>query len=256
MKITLRSFFLPKQGNAIHEYEDAFWPQSQGERYGDSLRFAVADGATEYLFSRQWAQRLVALYAATSNPLPNGEGFTTFQKNVHGAARKWSATALSQSLPWHALHKLQQGSFASLLGLTLCSSQADSGNWTAFDSCLFHIRGDELQMCWPITKSDQFGYHPKLIGTDPSRNTRLWETSAQWTTEGHWRLQDTFCLMTDALAHWFLSQYETNNMPWSLLSQFEIGERAFSEWVAAERQNGQLRNDDTTLLIIRVGSNV
>jgi len=257
MKAMLRSFWLPKQGNTDNECEDAFWPRIEGARYGHSLRFSIADGATENIFSRQWAQQLVALYAATSNSLPIEEGFTTFQKNVHIAARKWSANALSKGLSWHALKKLEQGAFASLLGLNLQGTDAKAGHWSAFaigDSCLFQIHDEELQVSWPITRSEEFGYHPILLGTDPAYNTILWETPDQWMIQRKWRTQDIFCLMTDALAHWFLSQHEANNSPWSLLSRFETEDDFFSEWVATQRQNGQLRNDDVTLLIIRIGN--
>jgi hypothetical protein len=59
MHILAQAFWLPKAGNNIDEYEDAFWPRRQIDASAEAFSFAVADGATETSFSKLWAEMLV-----------------------------------------------------------------------------------------------------------------------------------------------------------------------------------------------------
>ena len=47
------AWWAPKSGNTASEYEDAYAVKPE------ALRFAVADGASETSFARQWAELLV-----------------------------------------------------------------------------------------------------------------------------------------------------------------------------------------------------
>jgi hypothetical protein len=59
--------------------------------------------------------------------------------------------------------------------------------------------------------------------------------------------------MTDALSRWFLSAVEAGGQPWQPLESLEAQtDNAFTEWVGRLRNDRQLRNDDTTLVSIRL----
>ena len=62
MHVVAEAFWLPKAGNTLEEYEDAFWPRKSIDRSTSMFRCAVADGATETSFSAVWAQTLVRAY--------------------------------------------------------------------------------------------------------------------------------------------------------------------------------------------------
>src|SRR3954453_9104554 len=81
MRVTVTSFALPKSGNTPEEYEDAFYPEWQGERVLDRIRIAVADGATEGSFSRVWARMLAESFHATPS--------LQFEDIFDRALRKW-----------------------------------------------------------------------------------------------------------------------------------------------------------------------
>jgi hypothetical protein len=58
-------------------------------------------------------------------------------------------------------------------------------------------------------------------------------------------------LLTDALAAWFLQQYESKERPWTLLQG--LGSEAdFEELVAGLRKENKIRNDDVTAVCIRM----
>ncbi len=56
--------------------------------------------------------------------------------------------------------------------------------------------------------------------------------------------------MTDAMACWFLKAYEHENFPWVIIRDLGEDGMHFKEWITQFRQEGQLRNDDVTLLRI------
>lgn len=72
---------------------------------------------------------------------------------------------------------------------------------------------------------------------------------------GQWHVGDQFYLMTDALAAWFLSTYERGEKPWLEIAQWydhANPEAGFAAWIAALRSEHRLRNDDVTLIVIKV----
>lgn len=257
MRVSIQTLWLPKAGNTFKEYEDAFSPKRQGELGGESFRFAVADGATESSFSRLWAQMLVRSY--TYCPLTS----VNLRRRIEKRSRDWLRKIAALPLPWFAEEKVRQGAFSTLLGLSLEANNAVSsghGWWTALavgDSCMFQVRGAELVTCFPIERADQFGYHPLLISSKPESNSAIWGQAGPLDQKGQWEVGDSFLLMTDALGQWFLSQVEEGKQPWLTLA--EVAARSqllssyFGEWVSEMRASGVMRNDDVTLLMIRMG---
>src|SRR5688572_8776634 len=101
MRICIQSFSLHKAGNKPEEYEDAFWPTSQGRFEGRNFRLALADGATESSFSGLWAQMLVYSYGRSPlTPL-------NLQHRVEKRSRRWAQHVTAKPLPWFALEKVQ-----------------------------------------------------------------------------------------------------------------------------------------------------
>ncbi len=234
MRISVQSFCLPKAGNRLEEYEDAFSPKRQGELERERFQFAVADGATESSFSGLWARMLV-LSHVRSPLIP-----ATLRQRVEKRGKDWARKVTTKPLPWYAEKKVRQGAFSTLLGLSLKAGNVEpsaGGQWTALavgDSCLFQIRRAELVTRFPVERADQFDYHPLLLSSIPERNRAIWEQTDRLEQTGEWLPGDTFLLMTDALAHWFLTKAERGAQPWLTLK--EIAEQSrllsgrFKEW--------------------------
>ena len=81
MTLSVRAFWLPKKGNSIEEYEDAF------DYSITDHRFAIADGATESSFAGEWARSLVHGVVASlpSQSLPSAEELLKFLKPLQQA---------------------------------------------------------------------------------------------------------------------------------------------------------------------------
>jgi hypothetical protein len=254
------SFFaLPKAGNSAEEYEDAWATSEIAEAAPGTFACAVADGATETSFSGLWARLLTAAYCAgVDTPDALFDVLPLMQE-------EWRRAVDAIPLPWYAEEKARRGAFAALTGLTLVapevpeSDDAEGGSWTALasgDSCLFQVRDDDLIAACPLMCSGDFTNRPTLLSSDPASNDALAETLVY--VGGSWLPGDTFYLLTDALACWFLASFEAGDRPWHILNAFldaDTGadaEADFAAWIADLRAARTLRNDDVTLVGVRV----
>jgi hypothetical protein len=237
MQISSRIFWTPKRGNSAQEFEDAFWPPDPLDLRSNLLRFAIADGATESSFARSWAQLLVRAYCR------NQLNVKKMRKHLPQLEAEWRLSIGAQQLSWYAEQKLDQGAFATFLGLTL-----QEGEWQAAaigDSCLFHTRAGSLLKAFPMDCSGDFNNRPRLL----SSNSRNWDDEIVQVSQtgGVWEANDVFYLMTDAAACWFLRAIEQGEPAIERLADAE----PFGGQIESLRQTG-MRNDDVTVLKITV----
>jgi hypothetical protein len=238
--IRCRSFRVPRRGHPLDECEDAVAVDSARGR------FAVADGASESAESGLWARMLVeAFVGADQDQLPWPAWLAPLQEQWAEAVR---LPADAEPLPWFLEGRYRDGAYATFLGLEL-----DGPRWQALavgDSCLFQVRS-RLLAGFPITQSADFHNNPWLIGSRACRDEVPLRHALHLA--GEWLPGDRLYLMTDALAQWFLSAVERGAQPWLPLdAMFEQTESVFADWVDRLRADRLLRNDDTTLVTIRV----
>jgi len=227
-------------GNTEQEYEDAFWPLVDLDQKLQTLMFAIADGATETSFASVWAQLLVKAYCAGKiNQRLQPAALAELQQ-------EWSAAVPSDSLPWYAEEKLRSGAFSSLLGVTLYQRRNGSIGWRAIaigDSCLFHIRNNQVAAAFPLDRSEAFNSRPFLLSSVRTRDEQGPQNVL--TLRGELQVEDDLYLMTDALACWFLRLTEEGKEPWKLRPTGH-----FKRWIKSLREKKKLKNDDVTLIRI------
>lgn len=257
MRVILHSFQVPKAGNSEADCEDQFLPAENPTRRIKKFRCAVADGATESAFAGKWAELLVNLYVKPEGFKQEPTSATELEKIIKEKAPEWAKFVWGKPLPWFAQEKVQQGAFSTLLGLCL-EDKSNSCNhrlWRALgvgDTCVFQVREESLIAHFPVERAEQFGNHPVLISTKPESNSVLPEHIHVCTK--NWLPGDRFFLMTDALAHWFLNRVEESKKPWlNELKENAFADKSrFAEWIDSLRAARDIRNDDVTLLMIRV----
>lgn len=254
MIVKARAFWAPKAGNCLDEYEDAFWPPNPAKRTSKrsgksgsassagSVRFAVADGATETSFAGLWAQRLVRAYGAGCF---DGDDWLEQLRRQQAA---WYAEVLQKPLPWYAEEKVRSGAYAALLGFHLGAA----GEWRALaigDCCLFQWRGADLVEAFPAQEAAFFTSRPYLLSSNAGGNDSLPEQMQR--VSGQWLPGDRFVLLSDALAQWTLAAVEAGSPPWATLAALpQAGPRRFGQWVDGLRSSAALRNDDVTAVLV------
>lgn len=248
MQIYAQPFWCPKAGNADVEYEDAFYPTHIIDTKTNRFRCAISDGASETSFAKLWAQ-LLAKAIGNGRLNPECPHATLLQLRSC-----WQRFVSRKSLPWFAEEKARLGAFSAILGFSL-SEDLTGRVWKAYaigDCCLFHVRKNDLLKSFPFNHSSEFNNHPHLISSISKYDSN--PTSLFTTVTDEWNFEDHFFLMSDALAGWFLQSYESGEAPWELIQNLDTvdGPGDFRSWIANLRRGNLLKNDDVTLLYIRV----
>jgi hypothetical protein len=255
MEAFLTPLQVQKGGNAVGEYEDAYYPPDNGRREGPELRFAIADGASEGMLSGAWANILVRVHCQFDWLCGSVEQFL---ESAYGDWSSFTSEYLKDRegrhpVQWYEEPGFQEGAFSTLLGLTLTgSSTRRGGEWAALavgDSCVFQVRGGALVKKFPMEQSSDFNSRPVLLASNPARNDPALG-AVRWAG-GTFEAGDAFYLMTDALARWSLKEDEDGRNPWARLRDFGPGDApAFDRWIDGLRQAKEMRNDDITLIRI------
>ena len=153
MWVCLQDFHTPKNGSSEAEYEDAYSPDACFHRGIDGFRCAVADGASESAFSREWAQLLVRNFARRRLRLRHLQDI-------------WEKLVKLRPLPWYLEAKVDKGAHAAFVGLSIRDGEHQS--WRALaigDSCLFQVRDSQMLLAAPIDKAEEFNNSPHLLST-------------------------------------------------------------------------------------------
>lgn len=245
----------PKFGNRPDECEDdcrVVYPVRLGRDEKKAARFALADGATESAFSRDWAQILARDFVERTPDLVSDE-MGDLKAWLAPSQESWDRLIPWSRIPWHGEAKTRAGALATLLGLTIRRKLVSSPvlHWSALavgDSCLFMVRRDELFLSFPLDDAAQFGNTPALLCSNPTNNG-VFPEGVQ-LAKGTCELGDVIMLASDALAGWFLTQHSAGEKPWHTLLNLEPAQ--WESWVNTQRQAGSMRNDDTTLVVTRI----
>ena len=202
-------------------------------------RFVLSDGASVSYDSANWAKVLCKQYV--DEPRVDGNW-------IERTRARFRIDTDRCSLPWFKQAAFDQGSFATLLGLTL-SNKGTASIVAIGDSTIFWKFSDcDEVTSFPSCAPENFGFFPDLISTNPSENIYLdgprIEGAKRSIKLPHGKV--FFIMATDSVAEWLSSEVEKK---FERLSNLESNEM-FAELVNDERQFGHIKRDDSTVLAI------
>ena len=234
----------------MEECEDASWISYPYT--GGPARIALCDGASESAFAREWARILTRAFVYSPLDLSDLHDASLGLWLGQGAM-EWNRMVPWDRIPWHGEAKTRAGALATLLGMNISQTPEPSGayTWQAMavgDCCLFVVRENALALSFPLDDAGQFNNTPSLICSNPTNNGGLW--SRVYQHRGECRPGDVILLASDALACWILQERESGGRPWETLLSLELPQ--WDGWVQAQRSARAMRNDDTTLIAIKV----
>jgi hypothetical protein len=239
--VKLRTLTLVKKGNADDEIEDAFACDT------DRSLAAIADGASEGIFTSTWAQLLTRTFLSEDLDVADPERLATWLQQCRHA---WKEKINYQALRWSQEAKVDSTGAGSTF-LAWQAGKTPEGalvwrSWAVGDSCLFWIRNNRLRATFPMTNSQHFSVPPLLLPT----RTEL-HVPAPLFAAGLCRGGDLFVLATDAVSQFLLRCVERRKEPdWSALESME--ESVWRERVEALRATNRMVNDDCTLVFARI----
>ena len=261
MLANVATFMAPKRGAPSEECEDALWvsPNCEGEFEGASLRVVVSDGASESLQAGRWARRLSSTFGSgAASPVRTRAAFLSAYRAAVGGweqeITEYAAERESRNAPiqWFEDRGLQTGSHATIVAVEFLDARGTRGpTWrggAVGDSCVFQVRDERLYASFPIVDADAFTSRPPLLASRGARDEVVVRHIN--ACSGDWEHGDSFYVVTDALAAWFLRSVGDGKRPWAPLRDltsldFDLD---FDAWVNDQRDTGDMHNDDTTLV--------
>jgi hypothetical protein len=113
------------------------------------------------------------------------------------------------------------------------------------------VRNDQVLLSFPLAHSAEFNNHPVLLSSVARCAV---DDSQVQKHEGSWESGDTFYLMSDAIACWFMQSIEAQERPWAILRDLDTRDQAhgFSDWITQLRERRRIKNDDVTVLRVSV----
>lgn len=236
--IKVREYHRPKLGNSEGEYEDAFAFNLR------TKRFAIADGASDSIFSNVWAQNLVKSFVKTNVP------FRYKKKLVNGLLSKsreiWFKSIDWENMKWFVKNKAVKGSFSTFLGLEI-RKKGKRYHYRGIvigDSCFFTL--NEELFSFPLKEASEFNITPELLWSgygSPFNEEYKWDPPELTFFEGDLHQGDSILMATDSLSKWIL---ENGEKRFKFLVESENPLNAIEELL----QSKAMRNDDITLAII------
>ena len=245
-------FSTPKAGNRTDECEDDSRVVYPARKDGlNSARIALADGASESAFARPWAQILTEAFVRKPFDLSNPTQ-CALESWLAPGQEEWDKKVPWERIPWHGEAKARAGALATLLALSIEPNRRGRPSWQAVavgDSCLFIVREDDLLLSFPLEDPAAFNNTPALISANPANNRGLGE-QVRWR-RGESAEGDLFIMASDALACWILERAAAEEKPWEMLLALD-SPGSWDDWVQAQRHERSMKNDDTTLIIVKV----
>lgn len=255
-------FLVPKDGNNADQCEDALvaWPPVEHDEPVIGAFLAVlCDGASESLLARDWANLLAEHLADRIDRRPDTvRSPQAAAAAIAEAARGWNSWLAAyverrenggKPLAWYEQPGLERGAFATVLAVSVRPDE-HRWRWNAAalgDTCLFHVRGDQLLQSFPVTDPAEFGVTPALAGSRNEDAALLARHIA--VAAGDCDSGDVLFLATDALAAWFLTETAAGKQPWNMLREFAGQEMSeFQDFITLQRAAGDMRNDDVAFV--------
>jgi hypothetical protein len=248
LKCSYKYISIAKVGNSVSENEDNILVPPLSELESEPvIRFAISDGATESSFSKEWSDLLVSCYKDKPFDIAN------LPLTINAITETWQSITSAIELPWYAQQKLENGAFATFLGITLNLEEQTFESVSIGDCTLFQVRNNELICSFPITRFEDFGNTPSLFATNSKFQTD-YEKSVKYLN-GQSISGDLLILASDALAMWLFKRLNEGERPWlSLLTllKYEDCQADFSNWTFNKIKENEMKNDDISVVLINI----
>lgn len=207
----------------------------------DGHSIAISDGASISFDSAKWAELICRRFI---------ENVTLTPAWLQSAVEEYSAAYDRDVMLWMQQGAFDRGSFATLLGVTI-SKNYESINVAAIGDSVFFLADGDTRVCViPKMLPDDFDRSPQLLSTNAAENAFATDEYFAGICQkiSLTNLRDPRCLMmTDALARWVLEGVGEERLDQLIAIQ---SSEEFFQLVISERDQGRLKRDDTTLIVI------
>ena len=261
-----RCFMLAKDGEPLIECQDRYALNAANRCY------AVADGVAGSFVPGPWARIIAQSFVERGGKFAGKEDFQAWLVDCSQQWQRWiehrwipTMNALrtrNGDWPGDWNNDLRQGAQTTLIGCSLVSnsehleSPTSASIFAVGDGEFFLFSpnasgGYDIAETFPFSDMDDFGVRPDTLVT--VQRTDLLERA--WVQRKTMHINvfsgDLIVLASDSLAKWLLAQVYQNSDKWlPLITCTSLQE--FEQRVRAELHNGQIEDDDLTMLVIPI----
>lgn len=261
-----RCFMLAKDGEPLIECQDRYALNAANHCY------AVADGVAGSFVPGPWARIVAQGFVERGGKFAGKEDFQAWLADCSQQWQQWiehrwipTMNALrtrNGDWPGDWSNDLRQGAQTTLIGCSLVSNTEHLDSLTS--ATIFAVGdgefflfspnpsgGYDIAETFPFSDLEEFGVRPDTLVT--VQRTDLLERA--WAQRKTMHINvfsgDLIVLATDSLAKWLLAQvYQKSNKWLPLITCNSLQE--FEQCVRAELHNGQIEDDDLTMLVIPI----
>jgi len=255
--LVLMAHVFPKRGESPADCQDAIGHNApQG-------CFAVADGVGESFLPAPWARSVAERFCSAEPALAarlasSADPWDTWLEPLVAEWKNEVRKAVETAAPHERVSLRNRAAHHDRAATTFVGLVFQPTTWRAVavgDSCLFQLRGDQLEFCGPLTRADQFTSSTPCVETDRVPALRY----ARFLS-GTCKAGDLFVLATDAFSKWLLTQHEAGGDSWRDAVRLVSGA---SDWSVMFREIERLRaradlralvNDDVAILTVSMQS--
>ncbi len=243
MELRYKTFIMPHVGDLYSQCADRFAIGT------DKNCFAIADGVGESLFPYDWAELVCEDFIANPNLFCENNKLVRENALIEAWNRKLEERIANLTETELFLYEmgLEKADFAAC---TFVGLSIDKKQWQCLalgDSYLF-VLDNNLEIIESVAsqKGEEFSNFPEYFASQAEKNHGK-------TIEvcGDINKASYFVLLTDAISDWFIKVDAEKRKELLAISDMQ----SFHSLVNKERENGNMKDDDTTAVIIEVVHN-
>lgn len=240
MELRYKTFIMPHVGDLYSQCADRFAIGT------DKNCFAIADGVGESLFPYDWAELVCEDFIA--NPNLFCENNKLVRENALIEAWNQKRDERTANLTETELFLFEMGlEKADFAACTFVGLSIDKKQWQSLalgDSYLF-VLDKNLEIIESVAsqKGEEFSNFPEYFASQAEKNH-----GKTIKVCGDINKVTYFLLLTDAISDWFIKVDTEKRKELLAISDMQ----SFHSLVNKERENGNMKDDDTTAVIIEV----
>ena len=217
--------------------------------------FCISDGVSGASFSEKWSRLIVSNFIKNPFVTNNVELLSW----VGPIQLEWY-----KQVPWEELElkninhivKAYRGASATLLGgqVLKIDKQIILKLWAIGDSNLFIIRDSHCIFSFPIDNFEDFEKDPDILLSlsDKVCGKNICVRGSLIFKKFNLQKDDIIIAASDSISAWFLrNRLNSNDQPWIELCNINNIDE-FKTWVINKVESKNMKNDDSTLLVIRI----
>lgn len=243
MELRYKTFIMPHVGDLYSQCADRFAIGT------DKNCFAIADGVGESLFPYDWAELVCEDFIANPNLFCEDNKLVRESQLIKAWNQKRDERTANLTETELFLFEmgLEKADFAAC---TFVGLSIDKKQWQSLalgDSYLF-VLDKNLEIIESVAsqKGEEFSNFPEYFASQAEKNH-----GKTIKASGDINKASYFVLLTDAISDWFIKVDAEKRKELLAISDMQ----SFHSLVNKERENGNMKDDDTTAVIIEVVHN-